>query len=165
MKKPTRILALLAFGAFSGIAFAQEEMDLKVVAHNDEGEAVAEALVTLDSKLRFTETGVGVFKGETMTVGFNYADVTSLSFRYDVRSAAGVVVSPIGLGLRDNPVGESLEIIGMTENSASLTVTDLKGRVRVSLPEWKGETVNVGELTPGLYFVTINQTTLKFIKK
>ncbi|MBD5356636.1 MAG: T9SS type A sorting domain-containing protein [Bacteroides sp.] len=165
MNKPTRILSLLAFTAFAGCAWAQEDMKLKVVANDGEGNPVEETMVTVESKLRFTQNGVGVFDGDALTAEFNYADFATLSFYYDTLSSVSAVDAMTGLRLRNNPVAESLEFVGMTEKVAELTVIDLRGAVKVSVPEWKGEAINVNNLTPGLYFVTVNQKTFKFIKK
>lgn len=165
MNKPTRILALLAFAALSGTAMAQEKVELVVAASDADGEFVASSVVTMDSKLSFTKAGVEVYNGETLDLSLPYADIAKLTFRYSKNTGVATVVANSGLRLRNNPVAESLAFVGFGEGVKNLVVTDLKGSIRVSIPEWKGEAVNVGDLTPGLYFVTVDKTTFKFIKK
>ncbi len=165
MNKPTRFLPLLAFLAIAGTAGAQDKMELRVVANDSTASAIGETAVFLDSKLKFSESGVDVFQEETLKATFNYADVSNLKFRLVNLTGVKGIEADAALRLRNNPVDDSLEVLGFSGNPVKLTVTDLRGAVRVSIPEWAGEAADVSELTPGLYFVTVNQTTLKFIKK
>lgn len=165
MNKPTRFLALLAFAALSGTAVAQENVELVVAASDADGEVKASSVVTLDSKLSFTKAGVDVYTGETLDLAIPYADIAKLTFRYDNKTGVETVDAHSALRLRNNPVAESLAFVGYNGDAASLVVTDLRGAVRASVSDWKGEAVNVSDLTPGLYFVTVDKTTFKFIKK
>lgn len=164
MKQKIRLVALGAFAAVAGQSFG-EDVKLYVQGNDTEGKVVSSYIVGLDSKLRFSAEGVNVYNGDAPTATFSYADIASLSFSYQNLSEVVSVADDSGLRLRKNPVEDSLEIIGFSGVPVSLTVTDLKGAVRVSCPQWQGETVAVDGLSSGLYFVTINQKTLKFIKK
>lgn len=165
MNKPTRFLAVLAFSAFSGMAWAQADVELMVVAADAEGEVVGSSTVTLDSKLSFTKAGVDVYTGDALELSIPYADVAKLTFNYENKTGVETVAANSGLRLRNNPVAESLEFVGFSGDAANLVVTDLRGSVRASVSTWKGEAINVSDLTPGLYFVTVDKTTFKFIKK
>lgn len=165
MNKPARFFVLAVFAAMAGVAWAQEEVELKVVANNEDGVAVGEAPVTLESKLRFSKSEVNLYTGEILTSAFRYADMKSLSFRYDKFTGMKSVKADTPLRLRNNPVGEFLELLGTSGECRPLSVSDLRGGVRIYLPEWNGEPVDVADLAPGLYFVTVNKTTFKFIKK
>lgn len=165
MNKPTRILAALALTAFAGTAWAQEEERLKVTANDVEGVMVSESDLTLDSKLKFTSDCVEVYNGESLTASFPYAEIGNLKFSYYTLTGLKDVTSSDVLRLRNNPVEETLAFIGFNGTPAPLMVTDLGGASRVAIPEWKGEGIDVSNLTPGLYFVTVDKTTFKFIKK
>lgn len=163
--KPTKILALLAFSALSIPLSAQETTQLSVVASNAEGVETGKSIVTVESKLRFSDSGVEVYSGEMLTDVFHYADVANLKFAYGQGSGVAAIPSASGLHLRNNPVGDLLEPLGLSAECAALSVTDLSGKVHFSAPQWSGQPIDVSDLTPGLYLLTINKTTLKFIKK
>lgn len=163
--KPTKILALLAVSALSIPISAQEPTQLHVVASNADGVEIGKSTVTLESRLRFSESGVEVYSGEMLTDVFHYADMANLKFAYLQGTGIATIPASSGLHLRSNPVGDLLEPLGLSAESANLSVTDLGGKVYCSAPKWRGEPIDVSNLTPGLYLVTINKTTLKFIKK
>ena len=165
MNRPTRILAVLALSAFAGTALAQQKVELKVVANDAEGAEVASSVVTVDSQLRFTAAGVDVYNDGSLEAAFPYADMSKLTFSYDTATGMAAVDAAQELRLRNNPVAESLEFVGFTGESACLSVADLSGAIKVYLPEWRGNAVDVSDFTPGLYFVTVDKTTFKFIKK
>lgn len=166
MNKPTRIITLLAFSAFfASQLHAQEGVELKVIANGSDGVASASSVVTIDSKLRFSKEGVEVYSGETLTCMFPYSATANLSFEYDKGTGVKMLDASGTWKLRSNPVAESLQPYGKSVDAARLTVTDLSGAVKITLPAWHGEAVDVSDMTPGLYFVTIDKTTLKFIKK
>lgn len=164
MKKTTRILLASAAATISFGAWA-EGGQLLVVANNADGQAVAEAPVTTASKIAFSETGVEVLSGGTLNAVFNFRTLKSLSFRYDGTTGVETISAADGLVLRQNPVAEALEFVSCPAEAASLTITDLKGSVRNKISNWSGEAVDVSTLAPGLYFVTVNNKTIKFIKK
>lgn len=166
MKKTTGIyLACIAIGC--GLqAVAQDSGQLKVVANNSEGMAMAEAPVDLGSKLRFAPDGVEVYSDESLAAVFHYSDIQSLSFRYDTGSAVSSLGSEISLRLRANPVAENLEFVGFSGKPVSLSVCGLKGEPFVSVATWSGQSVYVGSLAPGLYIARIGESaTFKFIKR
>ena len=165
MKKTIKSLLLLtALASASGLQ-AEDVKVLNVVAKDADGKVIAEAPVSLESGLHFTDTGMEVVDNGMLQAVFNYTDMTAFAFQLSTVTGISNVAADTALGLRQNPVANALGITGFTKEEAALRVTDLKGEIKVSLPAWQGEDVDVSALTPGLYFVTINQTTLKFIKK
>lgn len=158
------LLLAAALGSASGL-WAEDVKVLNVAAQDSDGNVIAEAPVTLESELRFTETGMEILDEGMLKALFNYSDMAAFSFNLSTVTgmSAPTAISP--LGLRQNPVPEALGITGFDSTSAALTVSDLKGEIKVALSDWRGEDIDVSSLAPGLYFVTINKTTLKFIKK
>jgi len=63
-----------------------------------------------------------------------------------------------------NPVSESFRISGITE-SASLTIIDITGKIVLQQTIIPDETVSVGHLPAGIYFVNIQGKTMKMIKR
>ena len=160
-----RFLALLASAALAGTISAQEKTGLLVVANDADGAKITETPVNIESKIRFSESGVEVYTGETLSSTTPYAGLSSLKFAYGQGNGIASIAVEKNLRLRHNPVDDILEPIGLQAESACLSVTDLSGSIKVTVPEWRGEAIDVSQLTPGLYFVTIDKTTLKFIKK
>lgn len=64
-----------------------------------------------------------------------------------------------------NPVGDVLEIVCPPEQQGMLCVSDLSGALMLRVNDWKGEPVDVSTLSPGIYLVTIDNSTFKIIKK
>ncbi len=165
MRKTIKSLLLVA--ALSGCAnlWAEDVKVLNVVAQDADGNAIAETPVSLKTDLRFSETGLEIFDDGVLKAVFNYTDMTAFSFTESTQTGISNLTAPSALALRQNPVADALGFTGFDSTSASLVVTDLKGETKVAIPDWRGEDIDVASLAPGLYLVTINKTTLKFIKK
>ena len=165
MKKMSKILLPVVAVLFALPAKADGEVTLQVVANDTEDAEIGRSPVTLESKLYFTDKEVEVYSGETLSAVFDYSGLKTLTFVYD--STTGI--SPEGalaqLRLRQNPVDDNLGFVGFADELASLTISALNGETIVSIPAWKGEDIHVGSLPAGLYLVTVNNTTFKFIKK
>lgn len=146
-------------------ARAEGEVTLKVVANDAEGSAIGAAPVTLESQLRFSAEGVEVYSGETLDAVFGYPGLSSISFSYDTTTGITSAGEFSQLRLRQNPVVDNLGFVGVSEEQATLTISALNGETLVEIPAWKGEDIQVSSLPTGLYFVTVNNTTFKFIKK
>lgn len=164
MKKTTKILLWSAFAVASVSASAQTGR-LSVVAKDADGQIVAEAPVSMESRLIFSDKGVEVMNGEQLQTVFNYRGKHSIAFSYDQLSVIESASTDCPLLLLQNPVSEFLEFKAYPADPASLTITDINGAVRYNAMDWNGEPVNVGYLAPGLYLVTVDNVTLKFIKK
>lgn len=165
MKKAFRILGLLALSAVSISALAAEDDMVRLVAKDKDGKSVGVVPVTLQSKIRFTSEKVEVYDGETAKESFRYGNIATISFISPGTDGVSSVETQTSLKIAENPVGELLQISGFEGAALPLAVYGLDGGVKVSIAEWNGRPVDVSFLTPGLYFVTVNKTTLKFIKK
>lgn len=163
MNRPMLTLALLATST-SACVLAADPEGVKLKALDADGVQTGVTDITLQSRIRFSQEGVEVYEGETKAALFPYDKTASLAFITHGSGVAGVSAeSP--LRLAENPVGDRLELTGASGDTCPLTVFDLSGAACVSLPRWNGEAVDVSRLAPGLYLVTVNSTTLKFIKK
>ncbi len=151
--------------AVASVSASAQTSQLSVVAKDADGQIVAEAPVSMDSRLIFSDKGVEVMNCEQLQAVFNYSGKHSIAFSYDQLSGIEGASSDCQLLLLQNPVSEFLEFKAYPADPASLTITDIKGVVRYSAKDWNGEPINVGYLAPGLYLVTVDKVTLKFIKK
>ncbi|MBD5227584.1 MAG: T9SS type A sorting domain-containing protein [Bacteroidales bacterium] len=165
MNKPARFLTLLALAASAVGVRAADDAGVSVIGWDAEDARVGYYSVNLNSKIRFTSDRVEIYDGDKRTGAFDYASVAKLTFHTGQVGVASVAADASTLRLLTNPVGEMLEMTGLQAESAPLVITSLNGETKLSLAEWRGEAVDVSSLTPGLYFVTVNRTTLKFIKK
>lgn len=164
MNRTIKILLGSALAATSVSASAQTGQ-LSVVAKDAEGQSVAEAPVGMESKLIFSEKGVEVMNGDALQAVFDYGDIHSIAFSYDGLSGVESAAAASSLRLLQNPVPDFLEFKDYPADPATLTITDVRGAVRYTAQDWNGEAVNVSALAPGFYLVTVDNTTLKFIKK
>ncbi len=164
MNHAARILTLPALAAIAVGARATDDDGVRVIARNGDGGLVGSVPVNLDSKIRFASDGVEFFEGDTRKSAFKYGHFATLAF-LTPGTGVNTVTAESPLRLLSNPVGERLEISGLDSDCASLVITSLNGELKLRVAEWRGEALDVTTLTPGLYFVTVGRTTLKFIKK
>lgn len=160
MNKSTRALTvtlLLASGALPAV-HAEKRVEVKAPDGN-----VEVAALTTGTKITFGEGGVSILNDGQPTVSVGYPQAQSIVFaNYSgVLSLAG----QSSLGLLRNPVGDLLEVKGHDNSPATLGISSIGGGRMLSLKEWKGEAIDVSSLAPGIYLLTINNNTLKFIKK
>lgn len=161
MKQTTRLLAFGALMLCSGGA-AMAQNDLLLVANPTEGGQEQTVPVFVGSTVKFTPQGIEV-NGDK-TASFNWGTFTTLSFKNNPVSV-GEILTNGDLRLRRNPAESVLEFAGHNGKASTLYITDLKGARHITHNDWNGENVDVTSLSPGVYFVTINSKTLKFIKK
>jgi len=67
-----------------------------------------------------------------------------------------------------NPATNTLSILGL-HNNCQVQIYDLAGREHISLNDFKNGTIDISQLTSGVYIVKLNNEsetkTLKFIKE
>ena len=164
MKFFTSIFALVFLVGIWGNAMAQNTK-LWVVANDSKGQIITEAPVENNGTVKFTGTDVEVFDANTVVASIPYEGLHSLTFNYKQDASVNSVSMSSSLFLRNNPVGDLLEIGGFSDETAGLTIVDINGAIKHEVKDWRGEGINVSSLSPGFYFVTVNRTTFKFIKK
>ena len=163
MKKNTVSLLFAMLSMAGGTAWA-ESQTLWITASNESDEILTEVAVTNDSKLRFSPEGIGVYDNDVLSSTIPYEDLFKLTFRYSNTTSVNAIESS-WLRLRENPVGDVLEILGYEGEGTVLSLYDAGGRLCLENKEWRGETVNVSNLKAGIYFGIIDKITFKIIKK
>lgn len=161
MKTISLLLGMALLGAGS---LRAADDHLFVVCSDADGETVTKTLVNLESTIRFVDGNVEVYNDGMLTSSAPLLSVSQISFSNEPITAVETVTKST-LRLVSNHVADKLVFAGSVSEPTSLYVTALDGTTRLQLRNWQGESVNVTDLTPGLYFVTVDKTTFKFIKK
>lgn len=162
MSKVKLILSTAALLAAAIPAMADSRV---AVDPAEDGGETSYAELTVDTKITFGPTGLTVVNGESSTV-FAYSTLSKVRFETGVNSGVGnVMQNHTSLSLRQNPVETTLEVLGYDGAPTAFAVYSVTGAQALSLSAWQGEPVDVSHLTPGLYLLTVNNETLKFLKK
>lgn len=162
MKKIIREILALSLLALPAVTHADT---LFLQANDAEGNVFEETAVNDNSLLKLTQTGINVFNGSALKTTFPFEKLFSLTFRREGNAGIGALPSVASLRLRENPVAETLNIIGYEGEPVPVAVFDTGGHIMLKLNSWAGEPVNVAGLSSGIYFIMINNNTFKFIKK
>ena len=99
--------------------------------------------------------------GEAVALG----GVQSITFA-GAWSGIGQIAADIqgdALALRQNPVEGVLEVLAPA--TGDLSVYSLSGAELIRVKGWKGQGVDVSALNPGIYVVTVDKKSAKFIKR
>ena len=92
------------------------------------------------------------FEGSTQT--FHYSEIST---NIPSISASSFTIFP-------NPVLDNFTISGITENTL-VKITDLNGRIVMQQTVAPSEQISVGHLSAGVYFVRVNEETVKIVKR
>ena len=156
---------LLLTAIFGGGLLHAETEGLFLSANDKAGNSISKTAITTENVIRFSKDGVGVYKGATLQENISYTGLGSLSFLGSGGSGVPQLTVSEGISLKRNAVESTLEFNGTLENKTTLNIFDLTGRLRLSIKGWTGESVNVTGLNQGLYIITFDNLTIKFIKK
>lgn len=155
-----KITAMMAAAAFISAAPAFAEAGIDVTAHD--GTATSLPL----------STGTKIVFGDGMTVSdgsssnsFAWSKVSKITFSSSTSAVTGVDSGTSRLALRQNPVVDCIEVVGADQLPASFAVYSLTGACRIEMGDWNGQRVDATSLPAGIYLLTINNQTIKFIKK
>lgn len=165
MKKIIKFLLVSSIVAVSSDALAQEGQQLVLVTKDADGNPNARLPLTTASHLYISQEGIRVTSGDESDALLSFDTVRSLAFAFeDINGIASPEAVP-SLLLSQNPVYDLLIFSEYPELPATLTIVDMKGSVRHMVDHWNGQAVDVSSLPSGLYLVTVNNITLKFVKK
>lgn len=110
------------------------------------------------------ENGINLSEGSSST-HITWDKVSRITFRTSTSGVAGVESVTSTLALRQNPVGDCIEVVGADQLPARFAVYSLTGARWIEIGAWNGESVDATALPAGIYLLTINNQTIKFIKK
>ena len=159
--KKTILAPLACMALYAAPASADCQL---VVEYADETPA-KEFEITVDSKLTFTADDLALLVNTTdESQGIPLRDIKALKFKGSFIGIDLVQKDP-SLVLAQNPVGDILRVVGASDQPQCLSVTSLAGAVALTLESWRGEDVNVASLPQGIYVHSIDEKSIKFIKK
>lgn len=159
-------LALGGMLALAGLSLSYAKV--LVVTPNTGGTA-QKVNLTVETKMTFSDKTFEIVsaQGENPQT-FSFADIRFLTFEDGTASGDTtdnrLTVRANPLRLAYNPVGEILRINGHDGARTTVQIFNVTG-TKIFTSAWQGEDLYVGNLTSGLYFITINSQTIKFIKK
>lgn len=151
---------MMAAAAFLSAAPAFADAGVEVTAHD--GTATSLPLST-GTKIVFGD-GVTVSDGSSSN-SFAWNKVSKITFSFSTSAVTGVDSETSRLALRQNPVGDCIEVVGADQLPARFAVYSLTGARWIEIGAWNGESVDATALPAGIYLLTINNQTIKFIKK
>lgn len=162
MHQSKQMLAAMLMATCSIGAFADSRV---VVLPKAEDAEKAYVDLTVDTKVRFSATGMEVVNGENVSA-FPFTDYSKLSFETGISSGVKDLLANKGaLKLRQNPVESILQLDGYTGNATTLAVFSISGAQALKVDAWSGQSVDVSSLPAGVYLISVNKQSIKFIKK
>lgn len=141
-------------------AVADNGLVMNVTAHDDTEQSVK---VVAGDVLGFSNAEMKLMNGEETKASFPLNAIKNLTFAPP--SSVEVLTEADEIHPLRNPVGDLLEIAAPSGEEYTLYIHDMGGMLVHRVSAWKGEPVNVSALAPGIYLVTLKDTTFKIIKK
>jgi len=97
-------------------------------------------------------------------IGNTWRELEALTFHYSQTPTNIPNIPENSFTIFPNPVFENFTISGITENTL-VSITDLNGRVLLQQMVSPNEQISVGHLSAGVYFVRVNEETVKIVKR
>ena len=157
----TLVLLAAAFGV-------RAEGDGVLSVHLNSSETPAQIAIADVSSVVFETSQLNIKnKKDGTSLYFDYSDVIKITFNEELNTeSVEEMNSNATLTLFPNPVKDNLSISVAEEMYGSdLCIYSLTGTLVTKQTNWNGESINVSSLNPGIYFININSTTLKFVKQ
>lgn len=117
------------------------------------------------SSIKFNSNRFTVNTKDNTSEKFYFSDVTKITFD-NGKTSIETIESTSSASIYPNPAKNNLSIKGTNEmHGTDIYIYSMTGVLVAEHSQWKGETIDVSHLNPGVYFVNINSTTLKFVKQ
>ena len=116
------------------------------------------------SSIKFKKTKFVVSDYDNTSNDFYFSDVIKIAFNEEGTSITTPNASTASIS--PNPVKDNLMIQDAEKMYGSdICIYSVTGTLVSKHSQWNGESIDVSHLSPGIYFVNTNSTTLKFVKK
>lgn len=120
--------------------------------------------VSTISTIKFKTTKLVVTNHDNISNDFYFSDVIKIAFNEEGTSITTPNASTASIS--PNPVKDNLMIQDAEKMYGSdICIYSVTGTLVCKHSQWNGESIDVSHLSPGIYFVNTNSTTLKFVKK
>ena len=117
------------------------------------------------SSIKFKTTKFVVTNNDNSSDDFYFSDVIKITFNEEGGTSIETVNTQTA-SIYPNPVKDNLIIQNANDVYGSdICIYSMTGVLVAQYSQWNGETIDVSNLNPGVYFVNTNSTTLKFVKQ
>lgn len=129
------------------------------------GEEIDKVMLSTDLKIDFTDSGFDIISGVSDVVSsYNYPDVQKIKFVFDT-GVESIIDSSVSLKVAPNPVVDNLTIKGAESLVGSeINIYSVEGQNKLRISNWQGESIDVSNLSSGIYIINIQSKNLKFVK-
>ncbi len=138
------------------------------VAHADDTHLVVQAkdgnsqfALTALQSISLNETGIGVKDKKGETGAFDYANIEKLYFNMIVSMVEANPVTTFHVSL--DATGSTLRLQGV-DGFSNVNIYSMNGQIVKKLSHWKGNSIDISALVPGVYIIQVNNQALKFKK-
>lgn len=155
----TIALFFLAFGA-------RAEGDEVISVYTNSSQTPTKIAIADVSRILFETDSFNIKNKKDGAVSyFDYSDVIKITFN-ETLGLEDITATDPNVTIFPNPVKENLKINGAEDMFGSdLYIYSITGTLVTKQAKWNGENINVSNLNPGIYFININSTTIKFVKQ
>lgn len=163
MKVSSKIMLLL--GCVISTLRADAADPQLVIEHRDSGPFVSKMAEV--SRITFGSEGITVSAASEKN--FSYNGLGKIIFdhegSYSVSGIAGVATGAShNLSVSPSAARSSITLAGYAGESTAVEIYSISGIMVASVMEYKGESIDVSALAPGIYIVKTNVSTAKFVK-
>jgi hypothetical protein len=159
------LITLVLLAAAIGVRAEGDEL---ITIHLNSSEKPAQIAITDVSSIVFETSQLSIKDKQYAVIqNFDYSDIIKITFNEELNTeSVEEKNSNATLTLFPNPVKDNISIsCDETMYGSDLCIYTLTGTLVTKQTNWNGENINVSNLNPGIYFININSTTLKFIKQ
>ena len=163
--KKTKFICGAVTAMMLGAAVPASAEEITAILYSENNQELASAPILTDYAITFAQDGINVLNGDKQLVAtMPYEGAWSIQFM-GVNAGVDQISVEKSFRLKENPVDAILEVVGYNEGVTTLRIYDMAGKMRIVDNNWDGNPVDVTALSPGMYLLSINNTTIKFIKK
>ena len=144
-------------------SFAKADELISIYLNNTDLSPVRIDISTI-STIKFKTKKLVVKNNDNSTNDFYFSDIVKITFNEEGTSIETQDVSTARIN--PNPAKDIVTIQNAEQMYGSdVCIYSITGMLIDKLPQWNGESIDVSNLSPGIYFINSNSTTLKFVKQ
>ena len=144
-------------------SFAKADELISIYLNNTDLSPVRIDISTI-STIKFKTKKLVVKNNDNSTNDFYFSDIVKITFNEEGTSIETQDVSTARIN--PNPAKDIVTIQNAEQMYGSdICIYSITGMLIDKRPQWNGESIDVSNLSPGIYFINSNSTTLKFVKQ
>jgi hypothetical protein len=144
-------------------SFAKADELISIYLNNTDLSPVRIDISTI-STIKFKTKKLVVKNNDNSTNDFYFSDIVKITFNEE---GASIETHDVATArINPNPAKDIVTIQNAEQMYGSdVCIYSITGMLIDKLPQWNGESIDVSNLSPGIYFINSNSTTLKFVKQ